>query len=184
MRPTIVLLFLLSAFFLPAITSAQHGHHDHDGPAIPSSLRVEHEQIHHELSALFTLGGRTAEAARAVAEALHEHFEAEEEFAMPPLGALEVLAKGHELPYADEVLRLSETLQRKMPTMLAEHDVIRQKVEALRAAAQRENQPAALAFADRLQLHAQNEEQILYPSAILIGKYIDLLRSTRRSDIK
>ena len=41
---------------------------------IPASLKVEHEELHAELSALTRAPGKTGEAARNVATALHAHF--------------------------------------------------------------------------------------------------------------
>ena len=39
-------------------------------------------------------GGKTGEDARAVAKGLHPHFEKEDEYRMPPLGLLPLLAEG------------------------------------------------------------------------------------------
>jgi hypothetical protein len=61
---------------------------------IPASLQAEHGALHEELVALTNAGGKTGQAAQAVAEALHAHFEREEELAMPPLGLLPALAEG------------------------------------------------------------------------------------------
>ena len=180
MRPLLIAALSLFVLLQPAAGTAQHDHHSSPKLSIPSSLQIEHAQIHEELSALLRLGGKTGEAAKAVADALHEHFEAEEEFAMPPLGALQDLAMNVEPAHKEDILKMAETLERRMPEMLAEHKVITQKIEALRVAARFEAQPAAMAFADKLQLHAQNEEQILYPSAILIGKYIKLTTPARK----
>lgn len=49
---------------------------------IPASLKVEHEELHAELSALTRTPGRTGEAARNVAALLHPHFVKEEEYAL------------------------------------------------------------------------------------------------------
>jgi hypothetical protein len=38
-------------------------------------------------------GGKVGEAAKAVANVLHPHFEKEEEYALPPLGLLSCLAR-------------------------------------------------------------------------------------------
>ena len=37
-----------------------------------------------------------------------------------------------------------------------------------------ENKIEFVQFAEKLKLHAKNEEQLLYPTAILIGKYLKL----------
>lgn len=180
MQATFILLSLLLLMVItPGLVTAQHDHGEKDEIAIPSSLKSEHDQIHEELSALLKLGGKTGAAAKAVANALHEHFEAEEEYAMPPLAALQLLAMNAPVPHLDQIVMMSEKLERSLPEMLAEHKAIVKKIEELRVAARTENQPSALAFADKLELHALNEEQILYPSSILVGKYIKLTTTAR-----
>jgi iron-sulfur cluster repair protein YtfE (RIC family) len=72
------------------------------------------------------------------------------------------------------MLRMTATLRSEMPRMLAEHQRIRAAVEALRLAAVSENVSAAAALADELARHAQTEEEVLYPAALLVG---DLIRA-------
>lgn len=43
----------------------------------------------------------------------------------------------------------------------------------LRAAARAAGQAEYASFADALVLHAQTEEQVLYPAAILVGEYVE-----------
>jgi hypothetical protein len=50
-------------------------------------------------------------------------------------------------------------------------------VEALRSlgdAAERENNRQVAQFAEKLKLHAQTEEQVLYSAAIVLGDYLRL----------
>ena len=58
---------------------------------IPESLELEHEELHEQLYKGIKEGGKVDEAARAVADILHPHFEREEEYALPPLGLLSSL---------------------------------------------------------------------------------------------
>ena len=62
-------------------------------PRIPESLKWEHEELHAELARATKAGGKTGEAAKAVAGVLHNHFLQEEEFALPPIGLLAALAR-------------------------------------------------------------------------------------------
>jgi hypothetical protein len=39
-------------------------------------------------------------------------------------------------------------------------------------AARTENKPDVVHFAEKLMLHAQTEEQVAYPTALLIGRYV------------
>jgi hypothetical protein len=50
-------------------------------PKIPQSLKLEHEELHSALVEATKAGGKTAEAAKAVANVLHPHFVKEEEIA-------------------------------------------------------------------------------------------------------
>jgi hypothetical protein len=46
---------------------------------IPPSLKAEHEELHGDLARATKSGGRTGEAAKAVAKLMHPHFVKEEE---------------------------------------------------------------------------------------------------------
>ncbi|RPJ72459.1 MAG: hypothetical protein EHM24_09375 [Acidobacteria bacterium] len=141
---------------------------------MPDSLKVEHQELHGELAAATQLPGRTGEAAQKVAALLHEHFESEEEFALPPLGLLVPLTSGVEPSDARDVVAMTDRLKADLPRMLNEHKAIVAALEQLVSAGKAEGHPQALAFADKLKLHAQNEEQVLYPAALLVGEYLKL----------
>lgn len=144
----------------------------HSNLAIPSSLQDEHHELHAALGKATRLGGRTGAAAKALEAALMPHFEREEEFALPPLGALPRLSQGQDLPERQEVLHMTETLKREMPRMLSEHKAIVGRLEALEAAATRERKPEVVRFVHQLKAHARTEEELLYPTSLLIGEYL------------
>lgn len=50
-------------------------------PKIPRPLKLEHAELHAELVRATKAGGKTGEAAKAVAKVVHNHFVREEEFA-------------------------------------------------------------------------------------------------------
>ena len=56
--------------------------------------------------------------------------------------------------------------------MLAEHERIVGALAKLRAAARAAGAVEYERFAEALVLHAQTEEQVLYPAAILIGEHV------------
>jgi len=58
--------------------------------------------------------------------------------------------------------------------MLNEHKTIVEALKELIKIAGRENKKEAETFAEKLILHAQTEEEVLYPASILIGEYIKL----------
>ena len=103
---------------------------------------------------------------------LHPHFLKEEEYALPPLGLLAKVAAGPVTPDMQDVLAMTDRLKAELPAMLAEH---RSVVAALRkpaAAARRARQPQIVHFTEKLMLHAQSEELVLYPAAILVGEHV------------
>jgi hypothetical protein len=141
---------------------------------IPGSLKAEHEELHEELVRATKAGGKTGEAAQAVAKVLHPHFVKEEQLALPPLGLLGALAAGRMPPNAEEVVKLTAALKKDLPAMLKEHENIVVALDALANAARQENKLAAQQFAEKLKQHAKTEEEVLYPAAILVGDYIEL----------
>lgn len=146
----------------------------------PSAMVAEHHELHADLAHAIKSGGRTAEAARAVAKVLHGHFLREEEFAVPPLSLLVPLAKGEFSGEMAEVLAMTDRLEAELPKMLEEHKVIVKALVDLADAARGEDKPEVEKFAERLSLHAQTEEQLSYPAAILVGKYVRSKLATRQ----
>lgn len=142
----------------------------------PSSIREEHQHLHHELDLAITSGGRTGARARAVADVLVPHFKAEEAYAMPPLGLLVAIAHDQTVSaeQAHRAIGLADQLRAHYDQMILEHQQIHTALEALAAAAREEHKPEVLTFAEALMLHAQNEEQVLYPATLLVGKYLTL----------
>jgi hemerythrin-like domain-containing protein len=58
--------------------------------------------------------------------------------------------------------------------MIEEHNDIVSALNNLINVAKIENKIEFIQFAEKLKLHAKTEEQVLYPTAMLIGKYLKL----------
>lgn len=146
---------------------------------IPQSLRAEHEEIHATLVEATGAEGAVGVAAKALAAVLDPHFAREEQIALPPLGLLSPLAAGASVPEAVQAkaLAMSDSLRAELPAMLQEHVRIREAVGSLRAAAQAAGAVKYAEFAEKLALHAQAEEEVNYPAAVLVG---DVIRSRRQ----
>jgi hypothetical protein len=142
----------------------------------PRTLRAEHRELHHELARTVEAGGRTGEAARRVADLLRDHCIKEEEFALPPLSALAALAKGAPIPDPAGILRQTERLKAEFSRLVYEHDEIVRALQVLIVTAKTDQKPEVVRFAEQLVLHAETEEEILYPAAILVGEYLKLKR--------
>jgi hypothetical protein len=141
---------------------------------IPESLKAEHVELHEQLERAIKAGGKTGEAARAVAEVLHPHFVKEEEYALPPLGLLSSLAEGNATPEMRKVITMTDKLKADLPHMLQEHRAVVAALEKLSVAAKQEGKPEHALFAEKLMMHARNEEEVLYPAAILVGEYVKM----------
>lgn len=140
--------------------------------AIPKSVQIEHHAIHSALEDATKASGRVGAAARALAKVLHPHFVREEEIALPPLGCLAELASGVMPSQAAEILAMTDALKQELPRMLEEHKQIRAAVDALRDAARAEGASRHQQLADQLTVHAQTEEEVLYPAAVVVGDII------------
>lgn len=141
---------------------------------IPEPLKIEHDELHEELAKATKAGGHVGEAAQTVARLLHPHFVQEEEFALPPLALLKPLAEGRLAPDMAEVLAMTDRLKTELPHMLAEHEAIVAALDRLVEAASEDGKPDVARFAEKLILHARTEEDVLYPTALLIGEYVKL----------
>jgi hypothetical protein len=135
-------------------------------------MKIEHDELHADLVEATKAGGQTGEAARAVANVLHHHFVKEEEYALPPLGLLVALSEGKFEAGMADVLKMTDKLEAELPTMLSEHKDIVAALNKLIEAGRAENKPEVVHFAEKLMLHAQTEEQVAYPTALLIGRHV------------
>ncbi|MGE5173092.1 MAG: hemerythrin domain-containing protein [Betaproteobacteria bacterium] len=141
---------------------------------VPPSLKQEHEELHAELVAATKAGGKISEAAQAVARALHPHFVKEEEYALPLLGLLTMLAEGKLPADSRTAITMTDRLKEDFGHMLHEHKAIVIELHKLMEAAQSDKKPEYVHLAEKLKLHAQTEEEVLYPAAILVGEYLKL----------
>jgi hypothetical protein len=141
---------------------------------IPSSLKLEHEELHSELAKATQVPGRMGDAAKTVAAILEPHFRKEEEYALPPLELLSVLAEGKISSEMRQVLLMTDKLKVDLPHMLGEHKAIVAALHDLIQEATNARMSEYVHFAEKLTLHARNEEEVLYPAALLVGEFIKL----------
>ena len=139
---------------------------------IPAPLKAEHDELHAQLVKATQAPGAVGEAAREVARLLHPHFVKEEQFALPALGLLADVVRGAVRAEMADVLPMTRKLKTELPSMFAEHRQIVVALDKLRAAAQAAGMPQYVGFADALKLHAETEELVLYPAAILLGEHL------------
>lgn len=138
----------------------------------PPSLAAEHRELHEVLARAAKEGRELGAAAAELEKALAPHFKREEEIATPPLGLLPKLAREEAAADMRSVLPMTDALERELPQMLKEHDAIRKAAARFRSAAAKAGREEYVRFSDELAAHARQEEEILYPAAILVGRYI------------
>jgi hemerythrin superfamily protein len=143
-------------------------------PEQQDSMSSEHRELHKELTAATKAGGHTADTAKDVMKVLFPHMLHEEEFAVPPLKLLPALARGEFDPDIQRVLMKTEALKAQLPGMLHEHKLIVHALRKLLQAAMSEHHARFARLAQKLILHAQMEEEVLYPASILVDEYIKL----------
>lgn len=182
-RHVLAVALIAAAVVAPNTTGAQaRGHRGGNVQTttlirIPESIRVEHEAIHEALVRATKAPGSVGAAARELAAVLHPHFVREEQIALPPLGLLAPLARGEFTPEMRDVLPMTDSLRAELPRMLEEHKAIRAATIRLGDVARAEGNTAVARLVEELSLHAQSEEELFYPAAVLVG---DLVRARGR----
>ena len=139
---------------------------------IPLPLKQEHEALHERLREATRAPGEVGERARELARLMHPHFVKEDEIALPPLGLLAALARGEPPASMEGVLALTDRLEAGLAGMLDEHRAIVAALERLADAAKRAGLTGIVDFARDLVQHARVEEEVMYPAAILVGRYV------------
>jgi len=143
---------------------------------VPKSLKGGHESIHATLKRAMREPGATGEAARKVMQVMDGHMLREEKFALRPLGLLKALGRGETPAELADAAALVKALRREMPQMVDEHRQISELLRLLATSAEAEGKPEYVAFAEEMIVHAHIEEDVLYPAAMLIGRYAALVR--------
>jgi hypothetical protein len=143
------------------------------GHGIPESLRHEHAEVQRALQELTNVPGEVGAAARDLRRILMPHFEREEQIALPPLGVVRRLAnEPRAADLASWLLPMTDSLRAELPRMLEEHVAIARAGAELERVARSAGNTHAQHFAQALARHAQSEEELFYPMAILVGEVV------------
>jgi len=145
---------------------------DSSSPKIPVSSQQKHKELREAIARAVSSGGKTAETAKKLSEVMKTHFEKEERYVMPLLSLLEPLSKNMTPANASDAIKLADSFRKELPTMLNEHKSVASLLIDLKAAAMKEGKSEFVTFADNLSHHAGQEEEILYPAALVVGEYL------------
>lgn len=142
-----------------------------DKPAelkMPDSLRKRHEAFHAEFTEATKDEGKVGDAARAIEKLATAHF-AKAKDVFPPLGLLPRLAEGKVTPEMREAVKIAEKLRADLPQIRRDHHELIAGLKKLGEAAKVEGKTDYVRFVERLTLHIQEEEEVLYPTVLLVG---------------
>lgn len=147
--------------------------HWNGNPNIPTALRVSHDEARAELVQATMEDGPIAEAAHRLAQICLPHFEWEEQSVFPVLRFLPELAQGILRPEMADILPLvSEFSLGHEEYFNAEHQAILSAINSLLQAARRENNREFVELAYNLRSHEKIEDQVVYPTVMLVGNYL------------
>ena len=138
----------------------------------PGALRLDHEEIRAELARATMEPGPIGQAAMRVARYCLPHFEHEEEAVFPALGLLHDLSLGEVRPEMADVLPLIAKFKARHEALGSQHQSIIAAVEALLEAANKEKNREIADFAYNLRVHERIEDEVIYPTVMLIGNYV------------
>ena len=143
-------------------------------PKVPSSIKIEHEYLLEKIYKITLFNDSTGRAAVKLSDLMQHHFKEEEDFVLPQLGLLPLLASGKLPEQSKDVLQLCEKLKSQLSHLSVEHQLINAFMDELMQAAANENHPETIELEQELQKHAKTEEEVFFPTAILIGEYLKL----------
>jgi hypothetical protein len=143
-------------------------------PGVPSSIKVEHEFLLRQVNTIALFQDSTGLVATEIEELMQHHFIEEEDFVLPPLGLLPLLASDKIPEQSKEVIQLAEKLKSQLAHMTLEHQMIHALMVQLMEVATQENHPEVIDFERALRKHAEIEEEVYFPAAILVGEYLKM----------
>lgn len=141
--------------------------------AVPSSITREHRHLRSNLAKAALQPGLVGVRARELAQLMDAHFAKEERCALPALGLLAKLAWGGATREMSSMIPVTRRLAAELPVMMVEHKEIVRAAERLKNAAAEAAAHDYVQLADALIVHAQYEEEVLYPAAVLVGAYLE-----------
>jgi hypothetical protein len=138
----------------------------------PQSLKAEHDELHAQLARAIGAGGATGDASAKVAETLQPHFLKRKSMLCRRWDCCRIFLR------AGSCLRWRRLWQWPIASSRTWARCFRSQIvtslKALTEAANSEGKGDAAQFAEKLMLHAQTEEEVLYPASILVGEYLNL----------
>lgn len=146
-------------------------------PDVPYCIKEEHDHLLREMEKLTLAKDSTSRVATRTLELMRHHFQEEEDYVLPPLQTLPMLASEMIPEHSAEIIRLTEKLRSQLAHMNAEHQMIRTHLKELRVAVAYDNRPDISLLEEQIDRHARVEEEVYFPAAMLVGKYLKEMRA-------
>jgi hypothetical protein len=141
---------------------------------IPQSLRIAHKETLEQLVLLARKKGPVGIEANKALVVFKRHIAREEEFILPPLTLLPLLAEGKVTPEMAWALPMTDRVRAEREAIFEEHTKVTDALNALIVAATRANDKDAKEFAESAAADSLNDMEILEPTLLIIG---DILHS-------
>lgn len=139
---------------------------------IPQSLRVEHQETLERLSLLAKRQGQVGNEARKALVVFQRHIAREQEYILPPLTLLPVLADGKVTSDMAWAVAMADRVRAEREQIFQEHTEVTDTLNALVAAAAKARDNTAKEFAEAAAADALNDVELLEPTVLLIGDYL------------
>jgi hypothetical protein len=145
----------------------------------PHALRMDDKHLREDLARALTDQGGVGAAAKEIERLLLPHLEHREQSVFRPLGLLNGLARDESGFDAAQAIALTDQIERELPQLVQEHRALYQAAKRLTDAANREHKLQYLDLSDRLWVHVRLEEEVLYPTVVLVGRYLKMREDIR-----
>ena len=143
-------------------------------PEVPSSIKNTHVNLLERVQNLTLNTDSSHEIAIKLEVLMQHHFKEEEDFILPLLGLLPLLANGNIPEQSKELISLSEKVKLNLEHMNVEHQLIVAYIQELKQASSKEKLPEIIVFENEVIKHAKSEEEVYFPAAVLVGEYLKL----------
>jgi hypothetical protein len=167
--PAIVFLAAIVASSVVGTAAAQPASHVGD---IPQSMRVEHADTMEQLAALGRRQGAVGAEARKALVLFKNHAQHEEEFILPPLTLLPLLADGKVSPDMKWAVAMADRVKAEREQIFLEHTRITDAMNALATAALKAHDTEAYGFARAAVADSLNDIELIEPMSIMVGEYV------------
>ncbi|OPY04579.1 MAG: hypothetical protein A4E66_02574 [Syntrophus sp. PtaB.Bin001] len=147
---------------------------------VPKSLRLEHLELREQLYALTKENSDLGVAARTLMELFYMHAIKEEERVLLALDALSNLAERKITDQMEALKVIAEDLKSGLyEELFEEHKAIVASLKSISQSALLQGRNEYVKFVERFIMHAQMEEEILYPASLVAAEYFQMLTQCR-----